>query len=450
LPLPDQNSSTSVLSTIRLVLLQEIRSLLLSPALWAMFVIVSILTGYSFMQAVALFSEASKTALEYPELASGMSPLIGIFVPTFGAYYLSQTLLLPFIAIRVIGLDKYDGTLKLLLQLPLSVWQLCTVKLMAMLLVWLISLVPAALALALLRNAGGHIFWPAFFCLLSGHALYSLTVIALAMFAATVSDALPTAAMVCLAVTLGSWVLDFAAGNMNELSYLLGSFSFTAMLRQFESGLLSSTCFFSFFFLAGLFFLLTVVWIHPGKAIQRKIHTSCWLFAGFVALTLLSQRFPLFIDVTENKIHSFSPQYSRALQQLSEPLTITIHLDPHDSRLHDLKNDVLGKLQRTVPHLIINYQEAGESGLFSQESDDKYGLIQYNYNNKNEESYSNSQEEILPIIFDLAEITPEPERIVHTRGYPMVADINQGKALFYLILPLIFSGLAIFFRKRPL
>jgi len=85
-----------------------------------MLIIVSWLVGYSFIQAVDLFSQASRTAVSFPELARGMNVLDGIFVPTFGAYYLSESLLLPFVAIRLIGLDKQSGALKLLLQLPLS------------------------------------------------------------------------------------------------------------------------------------------------------------------------------------------------------------------------------------------------------------------------------------------------------------------------------------------
>ncbi len=85
----------------RVLLMQEIRALLVSPALWGMLIILSLLVGHSFIQAVELFSQASRTALPYPELAGGMNPLEGIFVPTFGAYYLVETLLLPFVIIRL-------------------------------------------------------------------------------------------------------------------------------------------------------------------------------------------------------------------------------------------------------------------------------------------------------------------------------------------------------------
>jgi ABC-2 type transport system permease protein len=62
---------------------------------------------------VRLFGEASRTALQFPEMARGMTPLDGILVPTLGAFYLGTTLLFPFVAIRALGQDKESGALKL-------------------------------------------------------------------------------------------------------------------------------------------------------------------------------------------------------------------------------------------------------------------------------------------------------------------------------------------------
>ena len=41
--------------------------------------------GFGFIQAVALYSEASRSAASFPELARGLSPFDGVLVPTFGA-----------------------------------------------------------------------------------------------------------------------------------------------------------------------------------------------------------------------------------------------------------------------------------------------------------------------------------------------------------------------------
>lgn len=431
----------------RLVLIQEMRGLLVSPALWIMLIIVSLLVGYSFLQAVDLFSQASRTALSFPELAGGMNPLEGIFVPTFGAYYLSQTLLLPFVAIRLIGLDKQSGALKLLLQLPLSPLTLCGLKITAMGLVWLSSLLPAASALIIWHNLGGHIYLPEIAILLAGHGLYSLTVISIAMFAATISDSLPTAAMFCLAATLGSWVLDFAAAGQGGLLGILGSLSLTGMLRQFENGLLSTAYVASFLSLALLFFLLTAIWLHPGRRIFVNLGKSftCIALSCIVASSALLA--PKYMDVTENRRHSFNPADTRALQKLSKALTITIHLYPQDSRLLDLEHDVLGKLRRSVPKLNVKYPQTESAGLFNATESDNYGLIQYTYDGQHDQSYSNSENEILPIIYTLAGVQVVPDSVPTYSGHPLTAEATGSKWWFYIFLPMVFLCAGLYGRK---
>ncbi len=435
MPLPDTISRPRL---AWLILIQEVRGLLMSPALWTMLIVVSLLVGYSFLQAVDLFSRASRTALSYSELARGMNPLEGIFVPMFGAYYLSQTLLLPFIAIRLVGLDKQSGVLKLLLQLRLSTFSLCSLKIVAMGLVWGISMIPAAVALTFWYQLGGHIFVPELAVLLAGHGLYSLVVITMAMFAATISDSLPTAAMLCLAATLGLWVLDFAASGHGGILGILGRFSLTGMLRQFENGLLSTGYVTVFLALAILFFMLTVIWLHPGRRLSAKTGKSVvamGLLGIGTAMVILS---PRYMDVTENRRHSFNPAATRALRQLTGPLTMTIHLDAQDSRLLDLEQGVLARLRRSVQKLNIQYTPSLSTGLFQAAGSDKYGLIQYEYGGKNDQSYSNSEDEILSIIYHLAGIKVVPDPVPDYKGYPLVADVSGSRWWFYLYLPLIF------------
>ena len=97
---------------------KEIREVLSGRALWTMLLFLCPLVGYSFFQAASLYGEASASARESPLLASGLSPLDGVLVPSFGALYLGITLLFPFVAIRTLGHEKETGALRLLVQLP--------------------------------------------------------------------------------------------------------------------------------------------------------------------------------------------------------------------------------------------------------------------------------------------------------------------------------------------
>ncbi len=435
MPLPERKNG---FQPAVLELLQELYSLLLSPALWTMLIILSLLVGYSFVQAVDLFSQASRTALSFPELARGMNPLDGIFVPTFGAYYLVETLLLPFVAIRLIGLDKQSGALKLLLQLPFSSFALCGLKLTAMAFVWLLSLLPAAMVLVQWRLLGGHIFFPEVILLFAGHALYSFTIITIAMFAATISDSLPTAAMFCLSITLGSWVLDFAAAGQGGALAEISRFSPAGMLHQFENGLLA-TCYVAAFLSIGLtFFLLSVIWLHPGRQCRRKLFASLFVLAAMGGVFTLSIFSPGYRDFSENRRHSLSPADSRALAQLDKPLIITVHLSPRDSRLLDLQSDMLAKLQRNISGLHIRFAVNKTATLFAADKDDKYGLLEYDYGGRHGESYSNSREEILSIIYQLAGMTVPSEPVPIYPGYPLVADARPWKWWLYIVFPLLF------------
>jgi len=442
LPSPEKRSQTGLL------LVQELRSLLLSPVLWGMFITMSLLTGYSFIEAVDLFARASKTAASFAELAAGMNPLQGILVPTFGACYLVETLLLPFVAIRLIGLDKQTGTLKLLLQLPLSTTALCGIKVGAMGLVWLFSLLPIGLALLIFHVLGGHVHLPEVVLLFAAHGLYGLSIIVIAMFAAAISDSLPTAAMLSLAVTLGLWVLDFAAAGHQGFPAVLGSLSLTGLLRQMENGLLTSRPPAVFGTVILFFFFLTVLWIHPGRRRFVKMAGSLGLLLCLAWLPIAAQLVHGSLDVTENRIHSFAPEDAAALRGLDDTLTLTIHMDPLDSRYQDLQRDLLAKLRRTVRHLEVRTRGSGR--MFAAAGDDTYGMIEIACRGKKEQTYSNSAEEILPIIYSLAGI-----KVVHAPapgypGYPLVADARPSRWLFYVVLPLFFLGAGIYCRKRGL
>ena len=98
---------------MRPLLVKELHEVLSGRALWTMLLFVCPLAGYSFFQAVSLYTEASASARDSPLLATGLSPLDGVLVPSFGALYLAVTLLFPFVAIRTLGHEKETGALRL-------------------------------------------------------------------------------------------------------------------------------------------------------------------------------------------------------------------------------------------------------------------------------------------------------------------------------------------------
>jgi hypothetical protein len=241
------------------------------------------LVGYGFIQAVYLFTQASRSAVKFPELAKGMEPMQGIFVPTFGSLYLTLTLLFPFVAIRLMRNELDTASLKLLLQSRANGVSILSAKIAALFLVWMCSLIPLVATIVLWQMNGGHIVLPHLLVIVSGYALYTLLVIGIAFAASLVTDSPTSAAILTLAATLGMWALDFSSGDSTALSKL-SSFSPTEMVRQFESGIFSMT---NALRLASLALsLLGISWcyLHPGTNKRRRILSS----VSVVALGILA------------------------------------------------------------------------------------------------------------------------------------------------------------------
>jgi ABC-2 type transport system permease protein len=427
-------------ASLRALLAKEVRELLSGRALWTMLLLLCPLVGYSFFQAVALYGEASAAARDQPQVATSLSPLDGILVPTFGGFYVAVTLLFPFVAIRALAREKETGALKLLVQLPYRISTLVTAKLTAIIVVWLIAAIPVAASLLLWLSFGGHLNPLETSNLLLGHLLYGLLIGAIALFAAAISDNSATAAIVTLAFTIGSWVLDFAlAGQSGALGWI-SKLSLTQALRTFEQGLFSVALALAMCAAIIGFATLAAIWLHPGTSIHKKLARTI-LCVGVAGGTILAAATELrkTIDVSEDKRNSFPAADQRALARLHEPLIITVHLAPEDPRYVDLQRNVLSKLERVVPNVTIHLVTAGQSVIGSA-GEESYGEIEYSYGGQAAKSRSTSHREALPLIYGLADVpAPTPQTGEDYPGYPLVADEWIALPWFFVAFPLLIA-----------
>src|SRR5712672_931540 len=344
---------------LRPLLVKELRGVATGRALWTMLLLVCPLIGYSYFQALSLYAEASIAGQQSPVLAASLSPLDGVLVPTFGASYVAITLLFPFVAIRVLGREKETGVLRLLIQLPYRSSTLIAAKLAAVLAAWVLSSVPAFSALAIWRMLDGHLSAPETLNLLFGHLLYGLLVGAIALFAASVSESAATAAIVTLAFTIGSWVLDFTVVGHPGLLEWVARLSLTQVLRTFEQGLLSAGLVVGIGAAVCGFAVMATVWLPPGARVRNKVFRSIvCVFAVAIVLGLATQ-IRLTFDATEDRRNSFPPADQRALASLAAPLVVTVHLAPEDPRFADLQRNVLAKLERVLRNLSIRLAGGG-------------------------------------------------------------------------------------------
>ncbi len=416
--------------------------------MWIMLIILSLLTGYSFVQAVNLFSQASRTALQYPEMARGMDPFRGVFVPCFGALYLVTTLLFPFTAIKLISSEIHSGSLKLLVQLPLNLRYIIAVKTATLAIGWLLALVPALSTIAAWGMLGGHIYLQEILNLVLGYTLYALVITGIAFFAASVTSSTATAAILTLAFTLGSWVLDFAAGRQSWL-HSISAVSLTALLRTYEHGLFSLSATGQALIAASGFLVLSSVWLNSGIKLQRRLFISILVVLSCILLSFPVSSIRIFHDTTENRSNSFSSADETALKQMDKPLTVTVYLSREDSRRHDYETNILSKLQRTVPDISTVFPCDSTGSLPGTQNDDRYGIIEYDYNGRHDESWSSSPGEVLPILHQLAGETVTFSEIQKYPGYPIVTDATPFNTWFYIILPMVYLWLWWFTNRLP-
>jgi ABC-2 type transport system permease protein len=416
---------------------KELWEVVSGRALWTMLLIQCPLLGYSFFQAISLYSEASAAAGDSPVLGSGLSPLDGVLVPTFGGLYLAATLLFPFVAIRTLGREKESGALALLVQLPYRIPALILAKMTAIFAAWLTAVLCAASALVVWLAVGGHLYLPETLDLVIGHVLYGLLVGAIALFSASVSDSAATAAIITLAFTIGSWMLDFALAGQPGVLGWVSRLSLTQTLRPFEQGLLSAGL------LAGVlaaicgFAALAAVWLHPGVRLRTKLIRSAVCVTVAAAVVGLSTQFGRSVDVTEDRRNSFPAADQRALAELREPLIITVHLVPEDPRYVDLRRNVLAKLERIMPHVTIRLATSGQS-MVGSTSEEAYGEVEYSYGGRSDKSRSTSHREIVPLIYALAgRPIPQPIAGEDYPGYPLLANGSAALAWFFGGLPLL-------------
>lgn len=425
------------------LLILELRQLLTGRACLGLALILCFLTGSTFAQAVAIFTEGSRSALTSPDLAQALNPFDGILVPTFGAAYLSATLLLPFVAIRQVGQDRDSGALKLLIGLGCSPTQLLLRKFLVLASAWVaLLLVPLSSAI-LWSRSGGHVHGPELGGLFLGHYVYGLVVIALALLAGSLGRSSSTASLMVIAATLGSWVLDFSGSAGGGWLSRLTSVSLTQALRPLERGALPL----GYLLLWPSFILvalgLAACWLHPGRPLRGKLLASA---GGALAVALMfagASGFKRSWDLTEDLRHSFPPGIEKALGRIPGHLELEVHLDAEDPRWMDLDRGILRKLARAVPHVKIQRTTgAGSFGHYGQGLDDRYGEIIYRYQGREEISRSTGSEECLPLLWSLTGTPPPAEEgDVAYPGYPILLPAPPGLLWFRVILPLAFLAL---------
>ncbi|HMD33573.1 MAG TPA: hypothetical protein VKH42_01330, partial [Vicinamibacterales bacterium] len=353
---------------------KEWRELTASRAWWVMLAAMGPLVGVSFISAMRTYAEVSGLGGTSAGVGEALSPLVGIWAPTFSACEIAAAFMLPFVAIRLV--DRQSGALKLELQHPMLPLARVAAKALVLLNGWLIAMLAPLIAVALWKFYGGMLYPPELATVLAGHMLNAGLTVALAAAAASLTDHPATAAIVTLSVTVGTWIINFIAAVQGGLWERAAGYTPTAMVAEFQHGLVRADVVLIALALIVCGLSIAAIWMRLGVRISRRVYES--MGAGFAAaLVIVACSFVrASADTSENRMNSFSERDEEALRKIQAPLKIEAHLAAEDPRRVDLERRALSKLRRVMPNLTVEYVSSTSIGLFEQTAA-HYGEVWY-------------------------------------------------------------------------
>lgn len=435
------------MSRMRWLLSRDMRELLASRAFWLMLLVVGFLVGHAFLTATATYAELSGAAGGTPVLAQGLNPLDGIVRPTFGAYTLAVTLLLPFVAIRLIANERQSGAMRLLLQAPVSRPQVILSKLIVLKLAWLAAMLPGFVALAQWRLAGGHLHAAEVISVVIGHVAVAAIAIGVALAAGAVAGSPASAAILALTFTLGTWAIDFAATVQGGWMASLSRYTPSVLLRAFENGEIRV----SSILVAGAIALLgawiAVIALGTGEPVKRRIGRSMVAVTFVAVVASGASLIRASADVSEDRRTSFSEANERALRAIGKPLTLTANLGAEDPRRIDLEREVLAKLER-VMEVRVRFVGASSTGLTSRS--EHYGEMIYSLGGRTDTTRSVIEPVVLELIYKLAGVAQPAEALDETPypGYPNPRTPPGIALVFFALWPAVVIGAWTLVRSR--
>jgi len=425
------------------ILKKELKDFFRSRLSVIYFILLFVIIVYSFYSAVDLYSKASINALNNPLYAAGFEPISGIFVPTFGGFFLILSLLLPFILVQFINKEKRYNTIVLISQFPIPLSKIYLTKLLAGILIVIISILSFLPLLYIWFSIGGHIPFNELLLLISGYFLYSLFIIGVSFFSISIFKTSAQASIFSLSIIVFSWFVDFGKEmNISSIIKHLSDFTVTFHLKRFEDSILSVQSIIYFILLFSLFSSIGYLFFDFSR--KRKKQRLIALLIIHLILFIGTFGFDIRYDFSESHKNSFSKSKNDFLKEIPK-LRIKVFLRPTDSRYKDYENDFLKKLKMVKSDIEIVFAK-------SDELSENYGIFEYELNGKKQRTYSNSEEEIFMILEELfgKKIREKDKESIY-KGYPLVVKGNWYFLLYIIyILLLPFCVLFIYYRLNKI
>jgi ABC-2 type transport system permease protein len=426
---------------------KEWRELVVSRSWWVLLLAMGPLVGMSFISAVRTYSEVSGLNGTSAGVGEALSPLIGIWAPSFSACELAAVFLLPFVAIRQVSGDRTSGALKLELQQGMPAIARISAKAVVLFAGWMLAMLPPMSAILLWISYGGSVHAPELLTLTLGHILNAGLTIGLAAAASALTEHPSTAAILTLAVTIGTWIVSLFGAVQGGWWERIAGYTPAAMVAEFQHGLLRLDVVLINVLLILTGLALAASWMRLGVPVKRRAAES----VGIGVLAACSIVACMFVhaswDWSEARSNSFPEADEQALARIRGPLRIEAHLAPEDPRRLDLEHRALSKLRRVMPSVEVRYISSTSIGLFEQ-TRPGYGEIWFDLGGRRTMTRVTTAEGVLEAIYSIAGVTPPVEKDDVFRGHPLAVTPKGAGTVFYAVWPALTVISGIFVRRR--
>jgi hypothetical protein len=424
-----------------------VRELAASKSWWILLAAMGPLVGISFASAVHTYAEVSGLGGTAAGVGEALSPLIGVWGPTFSACELAAVFLLPFVVIRLVGGDRQSGALKLELQGGMPAWARIAAKAMVLLGAWIVAMIAPLSTILLWKSYGGAVYPPELATLTLGHLLNAGLTIALAAAMAELAEHPSTAAILTLSFTVGTWIVSFFAAVQGGWWERVAGYTPAAMVAEFQHGLLKLDTLLIAIVLIAAGLAISALWMRLGRPLRYRTYEAVGVLLAAAALIFVCSHAFASWDTSEARANSFPEADEQALRQIPSPLRIDVHLAQEDPRRLDLEAHALSKLRRLLPHLDVRYVASTSIGIFEQ-TRAGYGEIWYELNGRRTMSRVTTAEGVLEAIYDVAGIKPPAENDDEAfRGHPLAVAPRGANIIYCGLWPALVLAAALLYRK---
>jgi hypothetical protein len=272
--------------------------------------------------------------------------------------------------------------------------------------------------------------------------------VALGVAVAAVADHPSTAAIVALAITIGTWILDLAAAIHGGVWEQLAGYTPSAMVASFQRGLLQTSVTAVVLVIALAGFSIGAVWLTLAMPVRRRVAATVAIAAVTSLAVAAAAYAPGAWDLSESRQNSFSTIDETWLKRIKAPIAAEVHLAPQDPRRLPLDRGPLAKLRRALPQLRVRYMSQTSTGLYEQQ-DPAYGQVRFSSGGRENSTRVFTDAGVLEAVYGLVGLeTDEDLSTSSYSGHPLTAQPTGAGWVFYVAWPLTIAVLYVLATRR--